>query len=570
MVYMAGDNNLSNDMVTALKYMRHSFIDANEDTNFALLAYFDSGAVSYPSMYIDFTASDADLQEQQRRQHHQYDVTPPLGSLHQVQNEDTSLSSIEEFVRWCVTDEEIAPGKKGCGYKAENYALIFSGHGDGFQPSTFLSDNNSNKSVSVMGLSQTLAKIKRKYLDDQKIAVLGFDSCVMGTVEVAYEMRRSAEYMVSSQGFIPNSGWNYEFIYNVISKKNKSGDEEKKTTPLELAEIISKSFVVQNIDYSLYSGRSIDISICKLDKVGTIASRIHQLGTDLAHAVLTEIKEAEAIPPAERENSNFDFVSNAILLSHHHSQTYLCEQSVDIVDFAKLLRTNCKKTINLLKSIDGNTKYKTTLENLKTIVKSADNLLKSLDKALQCFYLGAEFQYSNGLSLYFPWSFFSYNISKKNYLKFNFAKGKPSAADEIKKAIGVVVPNEENVIPESPWADFLTRYLWATIRDVRNESGFDVNVEDKLYILNLTPPEIEKLPPTERAFLEINPTLNKFNPPRDAKFNPPRDAKFNPPRDAKLLGNYFSDLENFSRTKNFPWGARYWGFDPEQNLFEVE
>ena len=48
-----------------------------------------------------------------------------------------------------------------------------------------------------------------------KIDLLGFDACIMGSVEVAYELRDIAHYMIASARTIPSDGWDYDFLGDI-------------------------------------------------------------------------------------------------------------------------------------------------------------------------------------------------------------------------------------------------------------------------------------------------------------------------------------------------------------------
>jgi uncharacterized protein (DUF2235 family) len=52
---MAGDNNLSEDMVTGLIGMKENLTDVD---NVAVLAYYDTGVISFPTVFIDFTQQE--------------------------------------------------------------------------------------------------------------------------------------------------------------------------------------------------------------------------------------------------------------------------------------------------------------------------------------------------------------------------------------------------------------------------------------------------------------------------------------------------------------------------------
>jgi hypothetical protein len=110
-------------------------------------------------------------------------------------------------------------------YPAEREALIIWGHGQGYRAPTSPSDpvgdpfrssfgatyrsasgddTNRHDELFVSEIAQAL-----KSLGGPKLSVLGFDTCLMGMVEVAYGMREVAEVMVASEELEPGAGWDY-------------------------------------------------------------------------------------------------------------------------------------------------------------------------------------------------------------------------------------------------------------------------------------------------------------------------------------------------------------------------
>jgi hypothetical protein len=53
-------------------------------------------------------------------------------------------------------------------------------------------------------------------LDGDKLDVLGFDACLMGMIEIGYQLRDQAHFMVASQEVEPRFGWPYESILKAL------------------------------------------------------------------------------------------------------------------------------------------------------------------------------------------------------------------------------------------------------------------------------------------------------------------------------------------------------------------
>lgn len=102
-------------------------------------------------------------------------------------------------------------------YPAQYYALILWNHGgsstDG--PSACWDDTNSEDCLSLMEIKEALADVFNA--TGEKIDVLGFDACLMGMAEVAYQLRDYVGYMIGSEETEPNDGYPYDMILAELS-----------------------------------------------------------------------------------------------------------------------------------------------------------------------------------------------------------------------------------------------------------------------------------------------------------------------------------------------------------------
>ena len=96
-------------------------------------------------------------------------------------------------------------------YPAKEYALIIWDHGQGPLEGVCLDELNKPDRITLDGLAEGL--------DDaalpKKLSWVGFDACLMGTVEVANAVAPYAEYMIASQAEEPPTGWNYSFLKGI-------------------------------------------------------------------------------------------------------------------------------------------------------------------------------------------------------------------------------------------------------------------------------------------------------------------------------------------------------------------
>lgn len=96
---------------------------------------------------------------------------------------------------------------------AESYGMVFWSHANGW-----LEDGTVEESTEgVVPLSFGIHKTKRMNITTMRRVLTGrgmeylyFDCCLMGSVEVAYELRDCADYIVSSPSELPRDGMRYD------------------------------------------------------------------------------------------------------------------------------------------------------------------------------------------------------------------------------------------------------------------------------------------------------------------------------------------------------------------------
>lgn len=442
MVYLAGDNDLSEAMTRRMLDMRAI---TGQVQNLHLLAFYDGNNPTRKTRYENMTPAAGSSGE----------GVDPIKLVGETNS--GSPWTIKRFVEWCIWEQEAV---------ADNYALIISGHGDGFQKTSFLQDATSMGYLSVGGLKQALKEIQTDVLrsKDGKFQLLCFDSCVMNTFEIAIELRGQAETLVGSQGFMPINGWSYrEMVSGLIDLDKK--DALNKDAIIEL---LIDSSVKPNAGYAQLDARCIDLSAFDLDpKLLDVASNaIHDLGEKLLMA-LTKTDEIGS----RAELAHMESIKRAILSAHWRCQTLLYEQSIDIIDFCLCLKAECFLLLEDLQSQsqalghrlangekvelpdDLSDEARSRLTHLVTCYYYVEEIYNRCHHAaesvracvLKSCYSGPDYQFSNGMSLYFPWTLYTLRISKKIYEKFEFAFR--SGGGE-----------------RRPWYAFLHRYLHETMR----------------------------------------------------------------------------------------------------------
>ena len=262
-------------------------------------------------------------------------------------------------------------------YPAEHYLVVLSGHSGGTDSDFLLTDESSKGSLTFNELKAVFKHLEAD-LNGQTIDIIGMDNCLMSMAEICYELKGIAQFLVGSEAYSPASGWPYRQILERLK-------QESANLHAELAKHVATGIVEEYTNYySGYwlSGMSVAQSALDLCKVEELRSLVNKLGCALEKELLEEFepdiqKRVEGrLPHPFRDQ---------LVLAHWEAQSYNGELFVDLYDFC-----------NCLERRAASREVREACSRVKDFVES-EFVVKS------CF-CGAKYQYSYGLSIYFPWS----------------------------------------------------------------------------------------------------------------------------------------------------------------------
>ncbi|MFX0095298.1 MAG: clostripain-related cysteine peptidase, partial [Candidatus Hodarchaeota archaeon] len=140
-------------------------------------------------------------------------------------------------------------------YSAENYALILWDHGLGFYGICW--DENSNDDRLTIG---EVRQALNGYHFDLLITV----ACLMGMVEVAYEWREIADYIIFSEEVISISGFPFKEIFTYLSN-------DPFQSPESFAQWIVTDFIASYSPGGIYDEREdATLSVIETSKVAEL------------------------------------------------------------------------------------------------------------------------------------------------------------------------------------------------------------------------------------------------------------------------------------------------------------
>lgn len=106
-------------------------------------------------------------------------------------------------------------------YPAENTALVLWNHGGGSIGGAVYDQLFDDDSLMLDELSFALSGALSG--GKEKLQLIGFDACLMATVETAQAVAPYAEYMVASEETEPSSGWNYYNLMRYLADHSADG-----------------------------------------------------------------------------------------------------------------------------------------------------------------------------------------------------------------------------------------------------------------------------------------------------------------------------------------------------------
>lgn len=488
MVYMAGDNNLSDECLWAIKEMYRVGLQGDD---VAVVTLYESKARGVPIICYDMgnlpepeAGSEPDVYPDESVK-----VIPVRnytvdGGLEQWGKElpkikqFVSATELIKFIQYCV--------KK---YPAQRYMVVLSGHGAGAVGKNFLKEERQGRYLSIPMLRYALGEVNKglsKNPGGKKIDILGLDACAMSMVEVAYEMRDVVNFMVGAEGFEINTGWPYHRILEALPGiiMDPKGLEPAQA----LASAVVDRYVTYYSDFAV-AGVSVDQAACDLSQAVQLKDAVKQLVQTLR--VKIPLKRAAHKKASTRSAAKKPIKSallDAVILAHWRAQSYKFEEYVDLWDFCDLLQAGC--TDEDVQSACAKVKEAIGFEGVtQEKIRDSEHARLGFSKpigrcVLKSCFSGAAYQHSHGLSIYFPWAAVS-----SNYKNLRFAK-------------------------QSGWYDFLEDYVEQTRREPRPGSG-------KLRHIFVTDDAGDEV--------RFGPPYDRFGPPYDRMGNTITPKMKNPP-----------------------------------------
>ncbi|TCW39428.1 cysteine peptidase C11 family protein [Laceyella sacchari] len=129
-----------------------------------------------------------------------------LQLLKKLENRDMGKSStLSDFITWTVKN-----------YPAKKYAIVFWNHGSGAVQGYGADELHNYNALRLNELRQAFETARKK--TNVQFDLIGFDACLMASLEIGQLLQPYGKYLVASEELEPGHGWNYTPIANAIAK----------------------------------------------------------------------------------------------------------------------------------------------------------------------------------------------------------------------------------------------------------------------------------------------------------------------------------------------------------------
>jgi hypothetical protein len=256
-------------------------------------------------------------------------------------------------------------------YPAKKYMLIIDDHGAGWPGSCVDDQNGSGRIMSTYDMANAVEQASSAN-NVAKFEIVTFHACLMSMIEVAYEFRNSANYLVASEFSMPMEsvlGSNI-WLTNLVANPTLGARD--------LATNIAEAVYQAGIDKQ----KIVHMAATDLSKIGHLAAKVDNFGTQLSTSI----------------GDHWDELLDAWL--HTNTTQYDGPAYVDIRELANKV------------------KQEPNLQNINLISHAADSVITALNDAIVITNTNAQGITRGGLTIHMPYLRNMYDST--NYARLEF------------------------------------------------------------------------------------------------------------------------------------------------------
>lgn len=232
-----------------------------------------------------------------------------------------AADTLADFLKWGVSN-----------YPAAHMGVVLWNHGGGSISGVCLDETWNRDLLGLTEIDAAFAAASEVMTD--KFEFVGFDACLMATVECANILAPYADYMYGSEELESGFGWDYAAIGNYLGKNPKANGEE-------LGRVVCDSFFNMLEKYGLQANGT--LSVTDLSKIDELIKSYHAYTKELDSAVkdidvfslvVREINDSEKFGSNNKESGYINLVDLAGIVSSGEQYSNNAKQVLNAIDKA--------------------------------------------------------------------------------------------------------------------------------------------------------------------------------------------------------------------------------------------
>ncbi|MBP3609769.1 MAG: hypothetical protein J6J42_05470 [Lachnospiraceae bacterium] len=164
-------------------------------------------------------------------------------------------------------------------YPAERTAVVFWNHGGGSVTGAAFDELYGFDSLTLGEMYAAFSSVWEPSGENQPLELIGFDTCLMATVDVAYTFCDIAKYLVASEETEPANGWYYSQWVGALA-------ENPSMNGIELGKVICDAYYAGCVEVGTQDNTT--LSLTDLSKVGPLLEAYETFGAEALAAACTD------------------------------------------------------------------------------------------------------------------------------------------------------------------------------------------------------------------------------------------------------------------------------------------
>ena len=213
-----------------------------------------------------------------------------------------SAQTLAEFLDFCNRN-----------FPADKQAVVFWNHGGGSVTGAAFDENYGYDALTLKEMYTAFEAVFDVDAKNPPLEMVGFDTCLMATVDVAHTFADVAKYLVASEEMEPGTGWDYTTFLQALA-------ENPGMNGAQLGRIICDSFAQSC--RKTYTHNSITLSVIDLQKAAPLVKAYETYGADVLRASTEDSSFFARFRRAAQKSENYggntreEGYSNMVDLGH--------------------------------------------------------------------------------------------------------------------------------------------------------------------------------------------------------------------------------------------------------------